>query len=62
MKLKTKMKFSAGLVLIATLVIFAFAIGGTVAECRDGTKDRPGHCWFNDVGKSGNGFFFLQFV
>lgn len=57
-KIKTKMRFSSELVLIATVVIFAFAINGNLADCPNGKIDRTRWLLVNDVDKSGNVFCF----
>lgn len=46
------MKFSLNFALIATFVIFAFALDSYVAECPNGGfEGYPATCWFNDWSK-----------
>lgn len=47
---RTKMKLSIQFALIVTLVIFAFAIDYSMADCV--STVRPADCWFNDWRKS----------
>lgn len=45
------MKFSLNFALIATSVIFAFAIDGYMADCPNGVENRAASCWFNNWSK-----------